>query len=618
MSLDTTDVTAPVPLLPPRGSASGQDSSFDHSQWKSLREKVIQRAARSSAQAVFGPSADGGAVYRWGLASALGRPCDDLLDMLARMACGAALKKKQKKAIDLPAAAAEMLETLGGAGDGNIADHAAVLCWAAAMPALIEKLEPQTWWNLLGGLQQWREGAIQRNAVESPLHLLIAAELGLTLAWRLSDLPSCRRLERSAAEALTAWCRRDQEAISAAVARPTQSRCVLASLLRCRDLLEKTTKRKFKKQQLAVADELAIWAAALTTHNGVVAFGEVSRKEIKDDLPPDGLLGRAMAFDPEALQPAIAAALGKTQSGGRLAWEVCLPEAFHHDSDAKIMVMFPEWDVRRGRTHLDYSGDQTRLEIFSGRTPLLAGTCQSMLAVDGEEQQPCSDWTTACEYTDDDVHYLEIEQSWTGGLLLQRQLLLIRDDRCMFIADAVLPQDRLAAAERAREICYDLRLPLAPSISVSPEPETRELFLGDGKRRGLVMPLSAGEWRVGPTQATLKETDDRHLLLTVRGSGGLYAPLWLDLQQRRFGRKRTWRQLTVADQLRIVDDNEAMGFRVQVGSEQWLIYRSFRQRCCRSVLGKHLLADFFCARFDTGDGSLEDLVTVDDNDEFDG
>ncbi|MDC0295614.1 hypothetical protein OAL35_02040, partial [bacterium] len=73
-------------------------------------------------------------------------------------------------------------------------------------------------------------------------------------------------------------------------------------------------------------------------------------------------------------------------------------------------------------------------------------------------------------------------------------------------------------------------------------------------------------------------------------------------------------QLTVADQLRIVEPSEANGYRVQFGSEQWMIYRSLKDQKTRTVLGKHLIADFYCSRFDSGDGSHEELITVDDSD----
>ncbi len=46
-----------------------------------------------------------------------------------------------------------------------------------------------------------------------------------------------------------------------------------------------------------------------------------------------------------------------------------------------------------------------------------------------------------------------------------------------------------------------------------------------------------------------------------------------------------------------------------------MFYRSLCESCLRSVLGKHLIADFFCGRFDPGDGDIDDLITVDDRDD---
>jgi hypothetical protein len=300
-----------------------------------------------------------------------------------------------------------------------------------------------------------------------------------------------------------------------------------------------------------------------------------------------------------------------------LAWEVSLPEAFHHDETAKTTILFPDWDVRRGRTHLDYSDKENRLQLFAGRTPVICGPVRSSIELNGQPQRPAGDWGMTCEYTDDDVHYVEIEQPWSGGMMLTRQLMLVRDDRCLLLADSVVPQDGSEDVDLSVDIQYRCELPVAAKITIDGEAETREAFFSDGTRRALVMPLSAGEWRVGPSSATLEATEDRHLALSARGKGRLFAPLWFDFQHRRFRRKRTWRQLTVADDLRIADHQEAVGFRVQVGSEQWFLYRSLGESRCRSVLGKHLMADFFAARFDTGDGSMEELVTVDSDNSSD-
>jgi hypothetical protein len=189
--------------------------------------------------------------------------------------------------------------------------------------------------------------------------------------------------------------------------------------------------------------------------------------------------------------------------------------------------------------------------------------------------------------------------------------MLVRDDRCLLLADSVIPRDSRVTLPKL--ITYTSRLPLVPSIHMAGEPETREAFLCDDRKHALVIPLSASEWTVGPTDAAIKQSDDDCLVFSSSGGARLYAPIWMDFQRRRFKRKRTWRQLTIADQLQLVPRDHAAGYRVQVGSEQWVVYRSLADRVCRSFLGKHLIADFFSARFDPEDGGHEVLVTVDDD-----
>lgn len=618
MSLDTTDAPSPSPW-PAEDRVAGDsrriDRPIDQAQWDSLQVRVRQRTTKAAIREVFGDSAKAGGIYRWGVAAAQGFACDAEWQWLSRFACGMRWTKAAKD-LDYAAATKAAIQRFGGWRSVSPLYCANAITWAAALPELTRRVDQQTWWDLLGSLQQLREAVMQRNATGTPPHLMIGAELGLTLAWRMADVPSCKRLEKSSLDAFAAWCECDDESVGGAIAGATDARMVLASIFRCQQIIGETTRRKVKKQQRVVAQSLATWVAAMTTTSGASAMSGASRQDVVDDLPPHGLLARASELDPETLRPATSAALGKSQSGGRLAWEVCLPDAFHHHEEAKVAVMFPDWDVRRGRIHLDYGGQDNRLELLAGRAAVISGRCETMIEFDGATQQPCGPWTASCEYTDDDVHYLELEQPWTGGIFLQRQWMIVRDDRCVLFADSIVPKDS-ASSRPSASIRYDCRLPLAAAIGVDPEPETRDLFLSNVKRRGLVMPLSAGEWRAGASLVTLNATDDGHLHLSARGAHRLSVPLWFDFQQRRFKRKRTWRQLTVADDLRIVEPSEAVGYRVQAGSQQWMVYRSLGESACRSVLGKHLVADFFCARFDPSDGSFEELVTVDVNDLID-
>ncbi len=494
------------------------------------------------------------------------------------------------------------------------------ILWAASLPSLMEHLGPESWQHLLISLQDFHEAVLQQDDRASPLHLLVGGEMGLTLALCLHDLPECGRLKKRSLDAMRSWCRADRDAVAAAVSGGVNARLVLASLVRCKRLITAGQIKPFDKATWKeMGESLAIWVAAMATPGGGSAMSAAARKAVLDDVRPEGLLDHAIKFDSETLKPAMAAALGATPTGGRLAWQVSLPETMHHDADAKLAVMIPEWDVRRGRMHVDYSGRETRLELFAGRAQILSGTWQTSIDVDGDAQQPSGQWQEVCEYTDDDVHYLEIEQLWSGGLLLQRQMMLVRDDRCVLLADAVLPADTNSEITSAAigSIRYTSRIPLAGNVQAIPEDETTEILLSKDTKRAMVLPLSAGEWRMGATSSSLSATDEGELVMMGLGEGRLYVPTWFDLQPRRFKRNCTWRQLTVTDQLRIAGSDEAVGYRVQVGSEQWMIYRSLSEHRSRCVLGKHLIADFFCSRFDPGDGSHEELITVDDSESSD-
>ncbi len=399
------------------------DSGTNLEQWDSLRRKAAARSQTSTAASVFGKPAKDGAVYRWGIAVARGRSCDADFIALTRLACEnpsdrmtRSGKPKKQKVVDFAPAAETFLQSIEHATAIDVVGAAEAVAWASAMPALARDLDPQLSWRLLDQLQRLHEAVIARGQTESPTHLILGGELGLTLAWRMQDVPSCKRLQAGALEAIDRWCGLGDDAITLAVAGGVDARAVLASLVRCQLLMNATTKRTFKKMHLSTADLLATWVTAMTVSAGGSAFSTATRRDIADDLAGGGLIEHATSFDAESLEPAMAAALGASHTGGRLAWEVSLPETMWHDAVAKIAVLLPEWDVRRGRTHIDYSGDNVAIEVYAGRNKVIDGVWTTTIEVAGEEQRACGEWSNTCEYTDDDVHYFEIEQPWTGGL----------------------------------------------------------------------------------------------------------------------------------------------------------------------------------------------------------
>ncbi|MDF1841837.1 MAG: hypothetical protein P1U77_10395 [Rubripirellula sp.] len=578
-----------------------------------LKKRITKSSREKSPTSVFGKSANRGKLYHWGVSTSIGGHIDPYWEKLASLACDGLPKKIETKAFDWGSLSDGILNQLASNSPTSALVATESVVWAAALPALVHFMPQNSWWRLLSGLQQANEAALQRNHAYASGHLILGGELGLTLACCLSKLPHCKQLQQPSIKAVRQWCENDVESVADSIQPIRDSRMVLASLIRNKGWIASLEPKKAQKKLNATGQWLATWVAATARPDGTTAFSTAPRKAIKSDLGPHGLLEQAKQFDCDTLAPAIDAALGKKPTGGRLAWEVSLPAAVHHEADNKLIAMQCEWDVSHGKVVLDYSGEDIVLEVSAGKKLVLAGQWQTQIEIDEEEQLPAGSWTEVCEFTDDDVHYLEIEQPWSDGVTLQRQILQFREDRALLLADAVLmPKDRQEPPVR---IQYSSRLPMTRHFSAVEEPETREMHLADKRSRVLALPLAANEWKIGPSDATLRCSDDHHLVSSCTGVERLYCPLWLDFTPRRFRRKRTWRSLTVADQLRIVPTNEAVAYRIQQGSEQWVVYRSLDGAACRTFLGKHILADFFCSRFHPGEGDQEELITVDDHPE---
>lgn len=593
--------------------------------WAEIAKRIVKRFERRRLSKLFrvgdlSGKATSPAALLGGLAVAQCEPVSPRQRMLAELAWGERPKGNSVFRGSWADAVAEFLVAVTSPVSAEGLDLqilADAVLWAHALPALMEDLSESQWKSLCQSLDSLARDGL---AVRDPLSIerLIAGELALVLRFRLEDLAS-DSLAASAVDALEAWLDGGEDAVAAALCEAgREARLVIASVLRQRALAKATLDRKVKRKQLGVAIDLACWVAAMTRRDGTPVFSWLAKNGVRDDVAPGGLFDAMKSLAPELLGPAVDATLGRGHSDGKLSWAVSLPESLWFSEAARIGAMLTEWDVRRGRVYVDYSADTFQLEIEYGRGVAVLGCWDVKVEVDGGEQSPAEPWALTCEYTDDDVHYLEFEQHWTGEVKVQRQLLVLREDRCVLLADAVI---RSADRPSARIACWS-RVPIDTALTVRSQAETNELWLEDaaGRRRGLALSLQTHEWRIGRSAVGLEVDPENRLLLLATSQppsdngGGVYLPLWFDFQPRRFERPRTYRRLTVGDALRVVDADEAVAHRIQMGSEQWLVYRSLRGERNRTYLGKHLIADFQCGRFHPGDGSIEDLVTITSHD----
>jgi hypothetical protein len=223
----------------------------------------------------------------------------------------------------------------------------------------------------------------------------------------------------------------------------------------------------------------------------------------------------------------------------------------------------------------------------------------------------------SCQESSQDASFLEITAPLSGGRQFERQLVLLPKDRVLVLADAVTTPDAPPAigapptsngTTGMPHLRYESSLPLTAGLEAELATDTREVLAFDTTVRCTAMPLASPEWRSAGRGGLTATTQMLTLSHETRGSR-FYAPLWLDLDPRRAGKPLTWRQLTVADTRLILPPHQAAGFRVQVGHDQWLLYRSLDAPRNRTLLGCNVSCDFLVGRIKR-DGVVKRLLEI--------
>jgi hypothetical protein len=269
----------------------------------------------------------------------------------------------------------------------------------------------------------------------------------------------------------------------------------------------------------------------------------------------------------------------------------CLPRDFH-DPAAAVAVLRSGWARGGVRVLLEYREATPRLEIAVDDRLLVDGPWRWSAIAEGRPLDAEGAWTVSCWESDRKATFLEIVAPLAGGMQIERQVVVLPDEKFVLLADALTPRPGNAAT--VQDLRYRGTLPLAGGLDCHREEETREVIASDTETRFMALPLALPEWRVAGRGGFDATADG--LALEQQGAVRLYAPLWIDCDAKRIGKPRTWRQLTVADTRTILPPHQAVGFRVQAGLEQWLVYRALDVPRNRTLLGCNVSCEFLLGR----------------------
>ena len=248
------------------------------------------------------------------------------------------------------------------------------------------------------------------------------------------------------------------------------------------------------------------------------------------------------------------------------------------------------WDRKATKLGVDFS-EGCRIDLFR-KVPLLVGEAMPQVFLDGNPLSIESEPEVCCWHSDEDADLLELEIEFSEGVVLQRQFVLAREDEFLFVGDAVCHH------EPDSMLGLRVELNAADGIQMTEEAETNEVYLVNEKILGLVVPVSLGEWKADKSLGTIKCHRNRVVIDRQAKGQNLYSGLFLDLKPKRAVKPRTWRQLTVGENLTKCSDDQAVAYRVQVGKSQWVIYRSLASPANRTFFGENHLDEFFVGRFD--------------------
>ena len=469
-----------------------------------------------------------------------------------------------------------------------------MLAWISVLPRLATMVAEDVWWDFVQEAIRTAEHFELANPEVSPLAgQLLDCELKIALSHQLPELRACRELGVLGRDRLSETLTGILDEGGLAPGCPTtEFGPLVASWVRCAAMLH--------DQGHASWSELAQQRFVLAAHN----LFRLARKDGSVAFERAAAAGWNRKFSSAVRQCACDRKLDRIAelATSRSAETNKLPRASIHSEPASLGILRGSWRSTAPRLTASYVGRQVTSELSIAGEVIWSGPSNPQLRAGGIPLEISSNWEEVCWVSDDDVDYLELEATFSGHHRVQRQMLLAKTDRFVLVADAIL-------GENETSFEYKLSLPLAADFGFAPAKESREGMLQGRKAEALVLPLGLGEWRTDNSRGELVEEDSRLILRhSVRGSR-MYAPLFVSFDAKRIKRGITWRQLTIAEMREQQRIDVAVGYRVQIGKRQWLIYRSLAPPAIRTVLAQNLSTEFLTARFHR-DGKASTIVEV--------
>ncbi len=189
-----------------------------------------------------------------------------------------------------------------------------------------------------------------------------------------------------------------------------------------------------------------------------------------------------------------------------------------------------------------------------------------------------SDWEQVCRYREGQIDHWEYEMKLSHGVRLQRQLTYLSRDGVLFLADAIVsPRRACWTVEAAHGI--------QPGVRWTDDASFADLPPGNGSATWSACLVPPENLEAGATSPSSESG-----MVSRRGrfeGRAVFFPFVFLIARSEAERQAPplWRSLTVTERGQVVAADAAVAYRVQLGSRQWVFYRSLAAPGNRAFLG---------------------------------
>ncbi|TWT63102.1 hypothetical protein [Rubinisphaera italica] len=268
---------------------------------------------------------------------------------------------------------------------------------------------------------------------------------------------------------------------------------------------------------------------------------------------------------------------------------------------AKLASLRCNWYPGADHLTIAYGSNSPQIEFSILGLPLLNGSWNTELKIEGQICELQSEWNSLCWYNDEAGDFIELRNE-TDHAIIDRQIFLSRNDQVALLCDSVTTK-----TDATVQISW--QLPLAKAWKGKPDTHTRSWKLRQQKRDVRLMPLAIPEDVVHRADGKLECTDEA-ITLEQTGRQNVCMPLWLDWSPTRRGKACDWSQLTITEAREVLPSPVAFAARCRVANSQWLFLRNLEfNGTPRAVMGLNTDAETVIAEVNSL-AQAEKLVEV--------